>query len=112
MDASRCGWVVVEVGGQVTARAEADIGFFSRCGWVVVEVGGQVTARAGAGIGFFSRRGWGFCRGSRALVRLWNGRNVGNRHFTLAINRRGSESDGVCDIWELLTRISCFLVEK
>ena len=84
----------------------------SRCGWVVVEVGGQVTARAGAGIGFFSRRGWGFCRGSRALVRLWNGRNVGNRHFTLAINRRGSESDGVCDIWELLTRISCFLVEK
>lgn len=54
----------------------------------------------------------GFCRGSRALVRLWNGRNVGNSNFTLAINRRGSESDGVCDIWELLTRISCFLVEK
>ena len=84
----------------------------SRCGWVVLGFGGQLLARSGVSVGFISRRGWGFCRGSRALVRLWNGRSVRNRHFTLAINRRGSESDGVCEIWELLTRVPRFLVEK
>ena len=41
VDASRCGWVVVEVGGQLTARAEAGIGFFSRRGWGFVEVRGR-----------------------------------------------------------------------